>query len=415
MKSRVRPAVALFTFSLAIALSFSCAKISAAEPLKIGYCTSLSGVYKSLGTDMRDGLNLYMEEIGYKAGDHDMEVIVKNIQSNVVSLALDKAWELVEKDKIAILAGVVDSGCAYRIATFATDREIPFVISNAGADDLTQRGANPFIVRISFSSISGSHCLGAWAYEQGFRKAVALGPANHAGYEQVGGMCRAFKKMGGQVVQELWTPLGTQDFKPLLAQIKPDADVAMVFFAGGDARRFVQQYAESGLKGKIAVVAKGFLVDENVLSEQGKNAEGIVSESHWSFLADNPENVKFKAAFTKKFGRPPTLYAEQGYVTGMVIAEALKKAGGHIQGKDFTSIMRSIALQAPRGTIRFDEYGAPIQNYDIRRVQLVGDRWQNAIIKSYPAVSQFWTWSPKEFMAMPRYSDMKGKWGTTKP
>jgi len=244
---------------------------------------------------------------------------------------------------------------------------------------------------------------------------VALGSANAAGYEQVGGMCRTFKKMGGQVVQELWTPLGTQDFKPLLAQIKPDADVAMVFFAGGDAKRFVQQYAESGLKGKVAIVAKGFLVDEGVLAQHGKNAEGIVSESHWSFLADNSENAKFKAAFTKKFGRPPTLYAEQGYVTGMLIAEALKKTGGQVKGKDLAKVMRSLELKAPRGTIKFDEYGAPIQNYDIRSVQLVGDRWQNAIIKSIPAVSQFWTWSPKEFMAMPKYTDMKGKWATTKP
>ena len=115
-----------------------------------------------------------------------------------------------------------------------------------------------------------------------------MGASNPAGYEHVGGICRTFTNVGGKIVQEIWPPLGTQDFKPFLAQVRQDADVIMAFFAGGDALRFVQQYAESGLKGKIAVVGKGFLVDENVLSKEGNAADGIVTESHWSLLLDNP-------------------------------------------------------------------------------------------------------------------------------
>ncbi len=410
MKVKPRLSLCFFIFSTVFALSLIFTKTSLAEPVKIGFLTSLSGVYKFLGTDMRDGLNLYMEQIGHKAGGRDVEIIVKNIQSNKITLALDVAYQLVEKNKIDILAGVVDSGCAYRLATLASEHQLPFVISNAGADDLTKRQAGPFVARVSFSNSGDSHVLGAWAFEQGYRKAVAMGPGNAAGCEQVGGMCRTFQKMGGKVIQELWTRLGTQDFKPLIAQIKPDADVIMVFFAGGDALRFVEQYAQSKLKGRVPVVGKGFLVDENVLFKQRKNAEGIVSVSHWSLLVDNPWNNKFKSAFAKKYGRPPSLYAEQGYVTGMAIAEALKKSGGRVKGKDFVRIMRSLKLNAPRGTIRFDRYGAPIQDYHIRKVQFVGGKWQNVIIQSYPALSQFWEWSPEEFMAMPRYTEMKGKW-----
>ena len=412
MKSKPTLIFWLCSLCTAIVLSFCPTVNAVAEPVKIGFLTSLSGVYAALGKDMRDGLNLYLDEIGHKAGGREIEVLVKNIQSNVVTLALDTAYQLVEKDKVDILAGVVDSGCAYRLAGFAKEHEIPFVISNAGADDLTQRRANPFIIRASFSNSSGSHPLGVWAYDQGFRKAVAIGPANAAGYEHVGGLCRTFKQMGGEVVQELWTRLGTQDFKPLFAKIKPDVDVALVFFAGGDARRFVDQFADSGLKGKVVVVGKAMLVDRMVLSKQGQKAEGIVSVSHYSSLVDSPENAKFKKAFTTKYGRPPTLYAEQGYVTGMVIAEALKKSRGRVNGKEFVRTMRSLELTAPRGKIRFDQYGAPVQTFFVRKVQRSGDQWQNVIVSSYPALSQFWTWSPQEFMAMPRYTEMKGKWAT---
>ena len=411
-KAGSRIGVCLVIVSLLLSLGCLCAVTGASEPFKIGHCISLSGVYAALGADLRDGLNLYMEHIGHKAAGRDIEVVVRNIGSNQVSLALDAAYELMDKDKIDVLSGVVDSGCAYAVAKLTSEHQIPFVISNAGADDLTQRIASPFIVRVSFGNSTGSHPLGEWAHNQGFRKAVAMGADNAAGYEQVGGMCRTFTKLGGNVIQEIWTRLGTQDFKPFLAQINRDADVLLVFFAGGDAQRFVAQYAESGLKGKIAVIGKGFLVDENILSKQGKAAEGIVSESHWSFLLDTPENNQFKAAYAKKYGRPPTMYSEQGYVTGMVIAEALKKTKGQLGGKDLVQAMRSLELKAPRGIIKFDDYGAPVQNYYIRRVGMIDDQWQNAIEKTYPSLSQFWTWNPQEFMAMPPYAETKGKWAT---
>jgi branched-chain amino acid transport system substrate-binding protein len=237
-----------------------------------------------------------------------------------------------------------------------------------------------------------------------------VGPDNPAGLEQVGGICRTFTKLGGKVVQELWTRLGTQDFKPFLGQINRDADVVMVFFSGGDALRFVQQYEEAGLKGKIAVIAKGDLVSEHLLTQQGKAAEGIASVLHWCFLLDTPENAQFKSAYTTKYGRPPSQFAEQGYVTGMIIAEALKKTNGQVRGREFVKAMRSLELKAPRGTIKFDEYGAPIQNYFIRKVEIINGQGENVIVKTYPAVSQFWTWSPQEFMAMPPYAGMKGEW-----
>lgn len=409
--------IALRLVSVVVVLALSCfgTMAAAAPPFKIGYCISLTGVYKSLGIDMRDGLNLYMEEIGHKAGGRDIEVLVKNIASNTVTLALDSAFDLIEKNKVDVIAGVVDSGCAYALAELVEKHDVPFVISNAGADDLTQRKASPLIVRVSFTSSGGSHPLGSWAFEQGFRKAVTIGAGNAAGYEQIGGICNTFTKMGGRIVQELWPPLGTQDFKPILAQIKPDADVAFVFLAGGDAIRFVQQFASSPLKERLPIVAKGDLVEPNVLAQVGKSADGVVNVTHWSPSVDTPENSRFKSAFAKKYGRAPSHFAEQGYVTGMVIAEALKKAKGEIKGKDLVRVMRSIELKAPRGTIRFDEFGAPIQNYYIGKIQLSDGQWQNTIIKTFPSLSQFWTWNPQEFMAKPSYIEMKGKWVTSGP
>ena len=382
----------------------------AAEPVKIGYAISLSGVYTALGVDLRDGFNLYMDEIGHKAGGREIKVIVQDIGSNQVSRALDIARKLVEKEHIDILAGVVGSGSAYALAVFVKKHKIPFVISNAGADDLTQRKNNPFIVRPAFVNSGGSHPLGEWLYEKGYRNAVLMGADYAAGYEHGGGIARTFKKKGGKVIQEIWPPLGTKDYAPYLAKIDRNADVVMVFFAGGDALRFVMQYADYGLKRKLPLVGKGYLVDDKILQKQGKAAEGVVTESHWCLLLDTPENRKFKDTYVKKYGHPPTLYSEQGYLTARLIAEALNKTKGKADGQEFVKVMRSIELKAPRGTVKFDKYGAPIQNSYIREVKKVKDSWQSVPMKTYPAVNQFWTWSADEYMKTPPYSDMKGKW-----
>lgn len=382
----------------------------AAEPVKIGYTISLSGVYTALGVDLRDGLNLYMDEIGHKAGGRDIKVIVEDIGSNQVSRALDTARKLVEKEHIDILAGVVGTGSAYALAEFVEKHKIPFVISNAGADDLTQRKSNPFIVRPAFVNSAGSHPLGEWLYDKGYRKAVLMGADYAAGYEHVGGIARTFKKKGGKVIQEIWPPLGTKDYAPYLAKIDRNADVVMVFFAGADALRFVKQYADYGLKGKVPLAGKGYLVDDKILPKQGKAAEGVITESHWCLLLDTPENKKFNEAYKKKYGHPPTLYSEQGYLTAKLIADALNKTNGKVDGAEFTDAMRSLELKAPRGTVKFDKFGAPIQNSYIREVKKVDGAWQSAPIKTYPMANQFWIWSPEEYMKMPAYSDMKGKW-----
>jgi branched-chain amino acid transport system substrate-binding protein len=402
----------LLMTSLMVSLSvFPMTKTYAAEPVKIGLLADLSGGFTALGQDMRDGFLFYMDRIGYKAAGRTIEVIVEDIGTNEVSKALDKANKVIQKDRVDIIAGVITSGSAYAIANVIKENKVPFVISNAGADDLTQRQANDFIIRPAFVNSMNSHYLGVWAYKQGFRKAVVLGSDFSAGYEHVGGFCRTFTLSGGQIIQEIWPPLGTTDFGPYLANIKRDADVVMVWYSGPDALRFVQQYSEYGLKKKIPLIGSGGLVDEMILDKQGEAAEGIITAWHYNYVLDNPENKEFKPAFFKKLGRKTNLYSEEGYASGQVICEGLKVTKGDAKnGAAFVKAMRNLKIKAPRGLLKFDRFGGPVQTSYIRKVEKVEGEWQNVPLTSTPEISQFWTWSPEEYMKMPPYVAMKGKW-----
>ena len=59
--------------------------------------------------------------------------------------------------------------------------------------------------------------------------------------------------------------------------------------------------------------------------------------------------------------------------------------------------------KAPRGTLKLDDYDNPIQNVYITRIQkikhpVVGEVLTNVPFKTYENVSQFWTWTPEEFL-----------------
>jgi len=385
--------------------------VNAQEPVRIGYIYTSTGPFAQTGLDMRDGFLLYLGEVGSKAGGRAIDVIEESIGSNKPDEALTKARKLVERDKVHVLGGVNATPEAYALRPYVTDRTVPTVIMLAGADGITQKLKSEYVFRSSFANSDSSHPFGEWAYKQGYRKVVLIVQDFGAGYEQIGGFARTFIEAGGQVTQEIYPPLGTPDFAPYLGQIRRDADAVMAFVAGADALRFVIQYAEFGLKGKLPLIGKGYLVDEVILPKQGDTALGIVTSLHWSAALEIPANKRFLEAYAAKYRRPATTYSEQGYVGAQMIVQALEAVKGKIENKEaFLAALGRVEIDAPRGKVRLDAYHNPIHPIYIRKVEKKDGVLQNTVIATYPNVSQFWKWSPEAYLAMPAYADLKGKW-----
>ncbi|HWP58107.1 MAG TPA: ABC transporter substrate-binding protein [Candidatus Acidoferrales bacterium] len=381
------------------------------SPVKIGFITPLTGVYAALGADLRDGFLLYWSEIGNRTAGRPVEIIVEDKGSNRADDALAKARKLVEKDAVHVLAGIISTPVAIALREYAHNNKVPLIVANAGADAITQKLRSPYVFRSSFSNSDSSHPLGDWAYKQGYRRMVLMAADYGAGYENTGGIARTFTEAGGKIVQEIYSALGTADFAPYISYIDRNADVVAVFYAGADALRFVTQYAEYGLHGKIPLIGKGFLVDEVLLPRQGDAALGIVTSLQWSAALDSPQNKKFIQAYETKYKRPATVYAEQAYVAAQMIALAGDAVKGKVENQQaFLAALRKIEVDAPRGKLRLDAYHNPIHTAYIRKVEKRDGKLQNTVIASYPNTSQFWKWSPEAFMAMPSYADMKGKW-----
>ena len=88
-----------------------------------------------------------------------------------------------------------------------------------------------------------------------------------------------------------------------------------------------------------------------------------------------------------------------------MLEAALKQIGGRIEDKSaLLKALRAETVDTARGPVRFDDYGNVVGHVYIRKVEKKGGRLVNAVVKTYPDVSQFWTYDPAAFLKEPVYS-----------
>jgi branched-chain amino acid transport system substrate-binding protein len=384
----------------------------APAPVKIGMLVPLTGVFTRNGREAVDGARLYLDEIGWKVQGRPIELLVEDYEGKP-DVGLTKARKLVERDGVHMLKGIVSSAVGLAVAAYAKDRKIPVIVSaDFGVSTLTVPGPllNPYIFRWSQSGTGPGQAGADWAYKvAGWRKVVSIASDYVGGLEVSGSFARVFCSLGGRVVQELWPPLGTADFAPFLTQIDRSADAVVEFTPGADGLRFGRQYVEYGIKLPLLDVYAQ-VTDEANLAQLKDAALGWYSTIHYTALIDTPENKRFLAAWEKKHQRVPFDNAADGYVGAKAIVEALKLVNGRVEDREaFMTAMRTLEFDSPKGVVKLDQFQNIVQAQYVRKVERAGSALVNSPIKTYPSVSQFWTWTPEEFMKYPGWAEFKGK------
>jgi branched-chain amino acid transport system substrate-binding protein len=374
-------------------------------PIRIGFLAPVTGGGAAVGKDMTNGFSMYLEEIGYQIAGRKVAVIVEDTQGDPAQ-ALTKLRKLVESDKVQVVAGVFLASEGYALAPRIDGYKVPTLFPVVSADDLSQRKPVKWLVRTGWTSSQPNQPFGEYvAKTLGYKKIVTIAMDYAFGWEQVGGFQRTFEEAGGQIVQKLWPPLGTTDFGPFLAQIKRDADAVFGVMVAASALRFPKQYQDAGLKGRLPLIGGGTTFDEFVLPSLGDEAVGAITSLIYSAAIDTPVNKRFVKEYRAKYGKVPSYYSETCYTAARWINEGTKAVGGNVDDKEkFLAALRKVEIaDAPRGPVKLDAHGSPIQNIYIRKVEKKeGELW-NTVIHTFPNVSQFWKYKPEEFLKQPVY------------
>jgi len=376
-------------------------------PIKIGFTTDLTGTAAQAAKDMVNGFTMYLDEVGGQMAGRKVELILEDTQGRP-DVALTKLRKLVEHDRVHLVAGVLFGHLGYAMAPKVEEYKIPALFTVTAADDLTQRLKYRWIIRTGWASSQPSHPFGEYAAKTlGYRKVAVIASDYAFGWEVVGGFQRTFEENGGQVVQKLWAPLGAMDLAPFIAKLRRDADAVLTMIAGASTIQFMKQYEEAGLKGKIPLIAGGPAVDEALLPSMGDEAIGVISPLIYSGALDTPANRRFAREYRAKFGKVPSYFAETNYTSGRWINEAVRSLAGNVEDREkMLAALRKVEIpDAPRGPVKLDGYGNPIQNVYFRKVERNREgELQNTVIVTIPAVSQFWKYNPEEFLKQPVYS-----------
>jgi branched-chain amino acid transport system substrate-binding protein len=371
----------------------------------VGFISPVTGFAAALGTDMKRGWDLYWELNGDTAGGVTVKTVYED-DAGDPDVALTKAKRLVEQEHVDMVAGPVLANTAYAVANYVADQGLP-TLQITGADDLTQRQYDPHILRVGYTSSQSNFPAGQWAYEQGYRTAATLCPDYAFGWESCGGFVSGFTAAGGKIVEQVWNPLGTQDFSTYVSQIKQlDVDTVFIGSAGGsDAILLFQAWTDFGLDPKI-MIGNCCFADEVFLREVGDTANGVHSFTYWAEGRDSDTVRTLVQEYEKRYDEIPSLYAAGSYMMAQVTAETLEKTGGAIDGSKFIDTARGLTFDdSPYGPVSFDDHNNLVGPVYLTEVQSrdAGGYW-NVPVKTYDKVSQFWTYSPDEYLKHPVFS-----------
>jgi branched-chain amino acid transport system substrate-binding protein len=245
------------------------------EPLRLGLLTVKTGPLAAGGIQMEQGLRLCLNERNGQMAGRNVDVVVGDTGGNPAG-AKTKTQELVERDKVDAILGPLAAFEAYAINDYIRQAQMP-TLPVAAAEDLTQRKANPFIARVLGTSSQDSHAMADYAAKElHYQRIITIADDFAYGHETVAGFLQVFEDDGGRIVKKLWPPLNTADYTPYLAQITDTKDVDAVFmgFAGSNPVRFIKQFAEYGLKQKVALLGNGTAVDAPILRFMGEEGDG---------------------------------------------------------------------------------------------------------------------------------------------
>lgn len=340
----------------------------AANELKIGYLSTLSGPAGAIGVEVRDGFNLAIKMAGGKLGGLPTEVIFADDTLNPET-GKQLAERLLKRDRVNLMTGVIFSNVMLAAWPTIQEGKVFYIAPNSTPTRITGEGCNPYFVSASWPNEGHHEAAGHYAKSKGYKNMYLIAPNYPAGKDATTGFKRGY---GGTISAEVYTKLNQLDYSAELAQIRAAKPAALyAFLPGGMGINFIKQFVAAGLSSEVPLVVPGFAADQDIIRAVGEPMLGIFDTSHWAYDLDNDANRKFVAGFEKEYKRIPSLFAEQGYTTALLIDAAVRSVKGKIE--DVPAFHKALMaapqrFKSPRGDFKMAHNGTPVQDYYLRVV-----------------------------------------------
>jgi len=381
---------------LAALAATAVAAAAEAQTVKLGIVSTYSGPNASIGDQMQKGIDLYIKEYGKNLGGIKLEVIKRDDTGPAPDVAKRMAQELITRDRVQLLGGIVYTPNANAIAPLATEAKVPTIIMNAGTSSTIR--LSPYLARVSFTLWQSSYPLGQWAAKQpGVKKAYTAVTDYGPGHDGEAAFTKGFTEAGGEMVGSVRMPIQNPDFIPFMQRVKDTKpDVLFVFVpAGRVAVAVMKAYTDLGLpEAGIRLMGPGDITPDDELPNMAGVPEGIITMHHYSAAADRPANKAFVQAWKREYGEAsnPSFFGLGGWDGMAAFFHVIQEQKGRIDPDKTMELLKGWRNdQSPRGPMMINPQTRDIvHNEYLRRLQRVNGQLANVEFETIPMVEDPW-------------------------
>ena len=367
---------------------------AAAQTVKIGLINSNTGFLAQAGDEMEKGINLYVKTHEKDLPPGVKVEVIRRDDGAAPETGKRQAQELITREHVNVLLGVVGSPIAAAIAPLTAEAKIPLVITNAAGVAIPR--ISPYVARVSFTLWQQSYPLGKWAAQKGWKKAYTAVSDFIPGHDAEGAFSKAFTDAGGQMVGQVRFPPTNPDFVPFVQRVK-DAkpDVMFIFVpAGGQATQMMKAIKDLKLReAGIEILSTQDLVPDEELPNMGDVALDLITAGIYSTAGDRPANKAFLAAWDAEYAGKaiPDFLSVGGWDGTSAIYDIIKQTKGKFDGDQAMAILKGWKSESPRGPIMIDPNTRDIiQNVYMRRTQMKDGKLANIEFETIPNQKDPW-------------------------
>jgi branched-chain amino acid transport system substrate-binding protein len=368
---------------------------AAAQTVKVGLINSYSGFLAQAGDEMEKGINLYIKEHEKDLPPGVKIEIIRRDDATAPETGKRVAQELITRDRVQLLVGVVGSPIAAAIAPLTAEAKVPLVITNAAGAGITR--ISPYVVRVSFTLWQQAYPLGQWAAKQNWKTAYTAVSDFIPGHDAESAFTKGWTDAGLQMVGSVRFPASNPDFAPFVQRIK-DAkpDVAFIWPpAGNQSTGMLKAVRDLGLRqAGINIISTQDLVPDEELPNMGDVAVGLVTSGTYSSAADRPANKAFIAAWNKEYAGKaiPDFLSAHGWDGMSAIYDLVKQTKGKFTGEEAIKFLTNWKTDnSPRGSIAIDPATRDVvQTIYMRRTEMKDGKLVNTEFDSIPNVKDPW-------------------------
>jgi len=347
-----------FIFGLLVIIAslffISCNK--SGDEILIGEYGSLTGAEATFGISATNGLNLAVEEVNNQGGVLGKKIkLITYDDQGKPSEAATVVQRLIKQDNVVAVVGEVASSRSISGGQICQSNKIPMVSPASTNPEITAIGdyvfrvcfIDPFQATVMSKFATNTLKLKRVAVLKDVKNAYSTGLADF--------FVREFTSMGGEIIEVQSYSSGDKDFKAQLTAIK-SKNPEGIFIPG--------YYTDVGL---IAIQAREIGITQPLFGGDGweseKLTEGKAKDAlEGSFFSthvstDNPDPMVqgFITKYKEKYGKMPDAMSFLAYDAGMILFEAIKRAGSVEADKIKNELAKTKDFKGVTGTITINE------------------------------------------------------------